>query len=71
MFCDYQDNLENTATALKVGDIQNFWERGRILYEETLHFIGRLENPLETMIKLETTDTSYRQKKLLMSHWQL
>ena len=71
MFCDYQDNLENTATALKVGDIQNFWERGRILYEGTLHFIRRLENPLETMIKLETINTSYLQKKLLMSHWQL
>ena len=32
------------------GDIQYFWEGGRTLYGETSHFIGRLDNHLETML---------------------
>ena len=32
-----------------MGDIQNPWEWGRNLYMGTKHFMGRLNNSLETM----------------------
>ena len=59
MFCDYQINLRNTASLKsslycrgekKGGGIQYFWEGGRTLYEENWHFIGALDNHLETML---------------------
>ena len=31
-------------------DIQYFWERGKTLYGGTWHFIGGLDNPVETML---------------------
>ena len=40
----------HASAAFKGGDIQNFWERGRTLYEETEHFMGGPENPFETML---------------------
>ena len=36
-------------------DIQNFWEWGRTLYWGTWHFVGGLDNPLETMLPLQVT----------------
>ena len=38
------------SAAFKGRDIQNFWEGGRTLNRGTLHFMGRLDNPLETML---------------------
>ena len=32
------------------GDIQNFWQRGRTFMGGTWHFIGELENLLETVL---------------------
>ena len=32
------------------GDIEYFWEGGRTLYGGTCHFIGGLDNHLETML---------------------
>ena len=38
----------HASAACNGGDIQNFWEGGRTLYGGTYHFMGRLNNPLET-----------------------
>ena len=61
MFCDYQINLGNTINLISSlegwgggdgggGDIQYFWEGGRTLYGRTWHFLGRLDNLLETVL---------------------
>ena len=55
MFCDHQINIRN-AINLKSSlqgegvDIQYFWEEGDPYIGGTLHFIGVLDNHLETML---------------------
>ena len=39
----------HVSAAFKGGDIQNFWEGGRTLYGGTQHFMGGLDNSLETI----------------------
>ena len=34
----------------EMSDIQYFWEVGRTLHGGTWHFMGELDNPLETML---------------------
>ena len=43
------DNTFWEVIIFKGGDIQNFEEGGKILYERNYHFMGGLDNPLKTI----------------------